>query len=74
MTKFDPEILRSDFLSKNLDFEMNSRVSFRSNTVTEAKNKKLTFSSKADLQRKRYHPIQLNFALKFSEEGFRSKT
>ena len=70
MTKFDPEILRSDILDNNLDFEMNSRVSFRSNTVTEAKNKKLTFSSKADLLRKRYHPKQWNIAMKFSREGF----
>ena len=70
MTKFDPEILRSDILDNNLDFEMNSRVSFRSNTVTEAKNKKLTFSSKADLLRKRYHPKQWNIALKISGEFF----
>ena len=65
MTKFDPEILRSDFLSKNLDFEMNSSVSSRSITVSEAKNKKLTFSSVAELLGKRYHPKHLNITLKF---------
>ena len=70
MTKFETEILRSDFSDNNLDFEMNFRVSFRSNTVAEAKNKILTFSSKADLLRKRYHPKQWNIALKFSGEGF----
>ena len=70
MTKFDPEILRSDILDNNLDFEIKSRVSSRSNTVSEAQNKKLTFSSVADLLRKRYHPKQWNIALKFSGEGF----